>query len=870
MKNQYPGRCSKCGKYVPVGAGSWTRAAGTTCTEHEPSLEPVVVMMWAGGVVVVQAEGYLGDKFGAFRTATANAGCRYEAARRNNSCALTSARALIRELERAGIKVDVKPSLAEALQSAPAESEAEEQAPLEAYVAMNLRDGKAFVAPSGYLGDRWDLYRQATIDSGCKFDPTTKGNVCSLEAAGRLIQALRDRGISVSVGDDLMTALQGRVEQVQQETQAAGKRLDAVDAQLAKRGLSLFNYQRAGVEWLSPRIGALLSDGQGCGKTIQTITSLPDGVGVVVVCPSVVKGVWKNEIARWRPEFRTTQLSGRGSFRWPQPNEVVIINYDILPAAPDPKKGNDKGDEVAPCPAGTVVVADEVHYAKNGQAKRTRALKRIANMAQSAGGRAWLLTGTPLVNRPPEMWSVLNCAGLATEVFSSWNNFVRLFNGEKGQWGGYEWGTPEPEVPALLKRVMLRRVKSEVLKDLPEKIYQRVDVDMDDKYAREIERVLKSSGETVDAVVDAIEKAMAEQGKIPFERYSAVREILARAKYGALLEFVEPYEEAGDPILVFSAHLWPVQTLVEEKKRAGKRWALITGADTSADERTRIVEEFQSGKLDGVALTIKAGGVGITLTRASTAIFLDSSWSPADNEQAEDRVHRIGQTRGTTIVQMVADHPIDQRVHELLAEKAMLIAATTEAARTSPGDVVRSAATDIAAGLDVLKGMPAPRRMETPAALPPLPPGQMPERRRRERDEQPFEPTEPPQYRKPQTATEEWAANGLEELILLDPDRARVQNAMGFNQVDGGYARQLSATLNGAGGLTDKQWAALVAMERKYWRQIGRPPDYVEPEKKAKAKRASKKTKEAEPDPPKQNPVKSKRKAARPSCRPSS
>jgi SWI/SNF-related matrix-associated actin-dependent regulator 1 of chromatin subfamily A len=1040
MKNQYPGRCSRCNLFVAANAGYYDRASGVLCAEHAPVAAP---------------QG-------------------------------------------------------------------------EAVVVMDIRgDRQAFVKAEGYLGDKFPAFKQATTDAGCKFEPSTKGNLCSLEAASRLIQELQRRGLKVDVRPKLVQALTGRVEQVTTELKAAGQRLETVDAVLAKKGLSLFFYQRDGVQWLSPRVGALLADGQGCvdgqatlrvnragkgfecsiedahkrfhgisghrnwdwdpsiptfvralcngelrqhrvldilkqgckpvvlvtaddgrkirvtpdhefarpdgsytsaeslcagdeisingqaactdcgstssvitypyakfvgkcrqcvyrkhrsnpglkgetridkdgyvwerghwdhpqntrgyvmlhilvmekrlgrhlepgelvhhknenradnadenlllstntdhwkhhqwyrnlnggvggkggdvlfvpktakivsvvsdgeaevydlvmedphrnfvangfivhncGKTIETITALPDNAPVVVICPAVVKGVWQNEIAKWRSDFRTTQLSGRGSFRWPEPGEVTIINYDILPKAPNPKTQT-KGDDVAQPPPGCVIVADEAHFVKSGKAQRSQALRRLSAMVQAKSGRTWLLTGTPLVNRPPELWSVLQCANIATEAFSSFNNFKRMFNAtETGYQGALEWGHPEPEVPELLKRVMLRRIKSEVLKDLPEKMYQTVPVDIDAKYAREIEKVLKAKGETIDQVVNAIETAMANTGKIPFEKYSAVREVLARSKYGALLEWLEPYEEAGEPVLVFSAHLWPVQTLVEQKLAEGKRWGLITGSDTNAAQRTQIVEDFQSGKLDGVAMTIKAGGVGITLTRAKTACFLDSSWSPADNEQAEDRIHRIGQTRGTTIVSMVATHPLDERVHELLSIKAELIAATTEAARTSPGQEVRTSTGDIEAALATIQGALGVRVIEG------APPGAVPASVQPSRPVvgSPAVPREPPPpqrkvYRPAQNATEEWAVRGLETLIMLDPDRARIQNQEGFNAADGEFGRILYNTYSQAGGLTERQWEVTVKMLRKYHGQIGRAPDYVKPEAKPKKPRATK------------------------------
>ena len=123
----------------------------------------------------------------------------------------------------------------------------------------------------------------------------------------------------------------------------------------------------------------------------------------------------------------------------------------------------------------------------------------------------------------------------------------------------------------------------------------------------------------------------------------------------------------------------------------GKRegWAVITG-DTSDVERTQVQDDFQAGKLKGVACTIKAGGVAITLTRATNEIFIDEEWTPALNAQAQDRCHRIGQTGNVQITRLVATHALDRRIAELLGEKTTRINATIEAAAVRNGEVVGS------------------------------------------------------------------------------------------------------------------------------------------------------------------------------------
>jgi len=259
-----------------------------------------------------------------------------------------------------------------------------------------------------------------------------------------------------------------------------------------------------------------------------------------------------------------------------------------------------------------------------------------------------------MINKPFDLWTVLSTAGLAKAVFGGWKTFLRLFNGVPGQWGGYEFGAVDPQVGERLRRVMIRRTLEEVLPDLPSFRFQTIEVNGISSATR---KALDAFGEEFGAELDA--------GVLPpFERMSAVRAELAESRIPAMLEMVEDYEESGEPLVVFSAHRAPIDAL------AGRDgWATITG-DTKPEDRTAIVARFQAGELKGVGLTIAAGGVGITLTRAATVLFVDRDWTPANNCQAEDRIRRIGQTAASLrCVVLTSAHPIDRRVQELLEEK---------------------------------------------------------------------------------------------------------------------------------------------------------------------------------------------------------
>jgi len=327
------------------------------------------------------------------------------------------------------------------------------------------------------------------------------------------------------------------------------------------------------------------------------------------------------------------------------------------------------------CPEDIVVVADEAHNIKNVTAQRTVRFRGLGAAARAKNGRIWLLTGTPLMNEPTELWGVLQGAMMAQEVFGDFKKFVSLFNGKSLEHGGFAFGTPETEeVAERIQRVMLRRLRTEVMPELPAKRVEFRPVDVSSKALHECDEFMKTHG--------GIARIVKELGKaLKFETMSKIRAALATAKIPAMTEIVETFEEQDEPLIVFSSYRAPIDSL---KRRPG--WAVITG-DTSNEERSRIEESFQAGDLKGLGCTIRAGGVAMTLTRACNELFVDQEWNPALNSQAQDRICRIGQTRPCLITVLVAEHPLDERIEELLTRKQEMIDASVDAARDIPAGV---------------------------------------------------------------------------------------------------------------------------------------------------------------------------------------
>jgi len=302
--------------------------------------------------------------------------------------------------------------------------------------------------------------------------------------------------------------------------------------------------------------------------------------------------------------------------------------------------------------------------------------RKVALLARQCA-RVTFMTGTPMLGKPKDLWGVLAVLGLEEEVFGGrgpqgrqrpYDAFLEMFGAKRKKFGQgkafWEFPTQTEEMPGLdevrrrLSRVALRRLRKDVLKNLPGKTYQVIPVEVSPDLLSEL---------------DAVEAGWSNLDELPpFELWSKVREALARDRIPAVLELAERYEEEKIPLVVWSSHRAPIEAF------AGREgWGVVLGGMGNDAVRAQ-VNLFQSGLLSGIALTIGAGGTGINLSHAAHELFVDLAANPSENAQAEDRLPRPGQkAEGITVMRMVADHPVDRRILELLDQKQRLIEATT-------------------------------------------------------------------------------------------------------------------------------------------------------------------------------------------------
>jgi SWI/SNF-related matrix-associated actin-dependent regulator 1 of chromatin subfamily A len=420
-------------------------------------------------------------------------------------------------------------------------------------------------------------------------------------------------------------------------------------------GGELAPFQWAGVRYALEARRVFLADEQGLGKTVEALAALEaDGAfPAIVVCPASLKLNWERETARWLPHRSVAVIHGRVPV--PPTAEITILNYEIVAA---------HREALARLHPRALVV-DESHLCKNPQAKRTQAVRRLAEAIGPEGLRL-ALTGTPVLNHAEELISQLRVLG-RLEDFGSGARFKRQFRGKLSE-ERLHWH--------LRRRCFVRRLKTEVLPQLPAKRQVVVPVELDNvrEYRLAEEDVIAWLREQPLDLRELNARIAATLRAERLAQIGTLQRLAARGKLNAALAWIHDFLASGEPLVVFARHV-EVQMAVLERFPDALH---LMGRDTIA-ERDEAVRAFQDP--DGPQLIIAAtrvGAQGITLTRASNVAFLELEWTPALHDQAEDRCHRIGQRDAVTAWYLLAADTIDETMASLIQRKRGLIAAVTD------------------------------------------------------------------------------------------------------------------------------------------------------------------------------------------------
>jgi len=434
-------------------------------------------------------------------------------------------------------------------------------------------------------------------------------------------------------------------------------------------------YQKDGFDFLchlnNVHLGGILADDMGLGKTLQTLAWMlwlkrrngRKSKPALVICPASVLHNWRREAEKFTPEMRVLVLesgSARHNLRKQIPNfDIVVTNYALLRRDLEELQ---KFDFQA-------LVLDEAQFIKNPGAQVTQCVKQLKAQQRLA------LTGTPLENRLLDLWSIVDFIQpnyLGTQV-----DFNETYEAPREDAAAQRIN--RRRLSAKLRPLMLRRLKQQVAKDLPDRIEERRDCDLGEAqrmlYLAELRR-------SRDQVMQALQtKGLAQSRMHVLAALTRLRQICchpslvgsdtASGKTETLFELLEPLMEKGEKVLVFSQFVEMLKLLERECGTRSIATHILTG---NTKDRQEVVRAFQEETRPAVfLLSLRAAGTGLNLTTASYVILYDPWWNPAVEAQAIDRSHRIGQTRTVNAYRLISPGTVEEKIWDLQQKKAQTI-----------------------------------------------------------------------------------------------------------------------------------------------------------------------------------------------------
>jgi len=428
---------------------------------------------------------------------------------------------------------------------------------------------------------------------------------------------------------------------------------------------TLLNFQREGLDFLTKSSGnALLADEMGLGKTVQTLAYLAtekQTFPALIVAPLVTLSNWQREIQKFlkkrsrngrivEEDSPSSVLIRTGKSQDLEKYDFYIINYDLL---------HKRIDDLSKLNIKTIV-CDEVQHLRSKSTKKYAAVKKLAAL-DSIKYRIGL-SGTPIYNRGSEIWPIVDI--LRPGLLGSFEEFCGYFCyvNEKGKAIVLE-SKRASLGEELRKHVMLRRKKSDVLKELKEKVRYKEFIDSDiNYYHSELDKIWKKLEEEQKTATSAFDKFSAYKRAIQSERQAA-----GIAKLPHVIEFVKNIMEIEESVVVFCHHK-AIHELLHKSLKEYSPSAIIGGQTDK--ERECNIDRFQNGESKLLIAGLRAGNVGINLSRARYVIFAELDWSPAIHRQAEDRLHRIGQKNTVFAYYLIGNGTLDDHVANVLVDKS--------------------------------------------------------------------------------------------------------------------------------------------------------------------------------------------------------
>ena len=446
----------------------------------------------------------------------------------------------------------------------------------------------------------------------------------------------------------------------------------------------LYQFQKDGINFGIERKGRiLLADEMGVGKSIQAIgisLLFKENWPVLIICPSSLKLVWRDEILKWIPDINKDKIniqifkSGKDQFK--NGEKFYIMSYDLTIKLEEKIKNKNFN----------FIIADEAHYLKSPDAKRTKCLMPIIQKSK----RVLLLTGTPILSRPVELYPLLTM--LRPDLFHNFSIFGNRYCDPKRNFFGVDWtgSSCAKELNYILKNIMIRRLKKDVISQLPPKKRQKVEIQTDSKVIKQIaainistdglfQKLNELNNSSFNARIDYDDENFGDEGDNLLNLFSKVYLLSAEAKAQGVKDYIHYLLDNKCKFLVFAHHKIMLDSIEEEVQKLHIDYIRIDGK-VKLDKRQEYVNKFQTDETCLVAiLSITACYTGITLTAASTVVFSELHMTPAVMIQAEDRAHRIGQEHEcVNIHYLYGPDTLDEVLFKMLNQKQNIFSNTLD------------------------------------------------------------------------------------------------------------------------------------------------------------------------------------------------
>ena len=374
--------------------------------------------------------------------------------------------------------------------------------------------------------------------------------------------------------------------------------------------MQLFPHQQEAKLFLLSRRRAILADQPRVGKTLPTASAALENLPALIVCPAIAKTVWETAFSKLAPNVSVHVVNGKRGASEINSADITIINYDVLQYG------------VTQCDRYNTLVLDECHRIKNPKAARTKA----AMLAMKKIDYVYALSGTPIPNRPIELWPILHGLGIYR---GGWYDFAaRYAKLWAAPWGLDTSGASNlPELKELMKPHVMRRKKEAIFKDYKEPQVSLITFDLpSDK---------REQGFDADALVANPNALLAFEGLAEVMREAGMRKVSAAS------EFIDDLLQAGEPVVVFAHHKDVVAELQDKLK---DHKPVIVVGDTIRARRDAAIVAFQTGKTKLIIGNIAAMSEGVDLSAADTIVFVECTWSTSALEQASSRVENINKS----------------------------------------------------------------------------------------------------------------------------------------------------------------------------------------------------------------------------------